>query len=279
MTRARLSNMFGCLAVLGLCGVHLACTNQQPNPEPAASAPAVAAPAAAGGPADAPATPAATTGVATNTPEGRSAAARPTPAAPAATRPAPVEPAPVKAPPPPPPPRRFTLAAQTTIAVYTTSALSTAVNKTSERFSATLAEPIVDGDWTIARRGAPVEGVVVDADPGGRTKGVASITLALTQLMLADGRTIDVVTSNVTEQANTSKGKDAKKIGIGAGIGAAIGAVAGGGSGAAIGAALGGGAGTAAALATRGDPATVPTESLVTFVLTSPITITRVSTR
>jgi hypothetical protein len=184
--------------------------------------------------------------------------------------------APPPPPPPPPTPRRFTLAAETSIAVYTTSALSTSVNKTGERFTGTLAEPIVDGDWTIARRGAPVEGVVVESDPGGRTKGVASITLALKQLTLADGRTIDLATSNVTEQANTSKGKDAKKIGIGAGVGAAIGAIAGGGSGAAIGAALGGAGGTAAALATRGDPATVPSESVVTFVLASPVTITRV---
>ena len=256
MTRARLSNIVVSLAVLGLCGAQLACSSQPPSPEPAATTQGVAV-ATSGVPADAPAAPAAT----------------------AATRPAPAAPAPVKAPPPPPPPRTFTLAAETNIAVYTTSGLSTAVNKTGERFSATLAEPIIDGDWTIARRGAPVEGVVVDSDPGGRTKGVASMTLALKQLTLADGRTVDLTTSTVTEQANTSQGKDAKKIGIGAGIGAAIGAVAGVGSGAAIGAALGGGAGTATALATRGDPATVPSESLVTFVVTSPVTITRVNRR
>jgi hypothetical protein len=275
MTRARLSNVFGTLAVLGLCGAHVACSSQAPNPEPAATPQAVASPAAASGPVEDGTTPAATTGVSTNTPGARSAATLQAAAPPAPARPAPVEPAPVK-PAPPPPPQRFTLAAETTIAVHTTSALSTAVNKSGERFSATLAEPIVDGDWTIARRGAPVEGVVVESDPGGRTKGVASITLALRQLTLTDGRTIDLATSSVTEQANTSKGKDLKKIGIGAGLGAAIGAVAGGGSGAAIGAALGGGAGTATALATRGDPAVVPSESLVTFVLSSPITITRV---
>jgi hypothetical protein len=159
--------------------------------------------------------------------------------------------------------------------VYTTSALSTAVNKTGEPFTATLAEPIADGNWTIAERGALVEGVVAESDPGGRTKGVASLTIAINQLTLADGRTISLSANPVTTRANTSKGKDAKKIGIGAGLGAAIGAVAGGGSGAAVGAAVGGGAGTAAALATRGDPATVPSESLVTFVLTSAVTITK----
>jgi hypothetical protein len=153
--------------------------------------------------------------------------------------------------------------------------LSTAVNQTGEPFSATLAEAIEDRDWTIAPRGARVEGVVVDSNPGGRTKGVASLTIAIKKLTLADGRTIVLQANPVTEHAKTSKGKDAKKIGIGAGVGAAIGAAAGGGSGAALGAVLGGGAGTAATLATRGDPATVPSESLVTFVLTSPVTITK----
>lgn len=264
MTRARLSTIFGTTAVLALCAAHAACGSQPPNPESAATTPP-AAPAAAStaAPVEAPPATAATSGVSTNTAGVPREAERPAPATPPPPRPA-------------PPPQRFTLAAERPIAVYTTSALSTSVNKTGERFSATLAEPIVDGEWTIARRGAPVEGVVVESDPGGRTKGVASITLALKQLTLADGRTVDLATSNVTEQANTSKGKDAKKIGIGAGLGAAIGAVAGGGSGAAIGAAVGGGAGTAAALATRGDPATVPSESLVTFVLTSPVTVTRV---
>ena len=52
-----------------------------------------------------------------------------------------------------------------------------------------LAEPITDGDWVIAKKGARVEGVIVDSDPGARVKGVASITVALDSLTLADGRT------------------------------------------------------------------------------------------
>ena len=273
MIRAGISRFLAALAVIGLVATQAACGGQTPNSESSA-VDAAGAPAGAGSP-EAPA-------ASPQAPEARDQAVPPEQARPAPASPAPapraVEPAPVK-PAPPPPPRTFTLAADRPIAVHTTSTLSTSVNKTGERFTATLAEPIVDGDWTIAGRGAVVEGVVVDSDPGGRTKGVASITIALKQLTLADGRTIVLATSSVTEEANTSKGKDAKKIGIGAGVGAAIGAIAGGGSGAAIGAAVGGGAGAAGALATRGDPATVPSESLVTFMLTSPVTITRVNAR
>src|SRR6266511_178751 len=52
-------------------------------------------------------------------------------------------------------------------------------------------------------------------------------------------------------------------------------AIAGGGKGAAIGAGAGGGAGTGLVLATRGDPAVVPSESKLTFRLQGPITVTK----
>ena len=57
------------------------------------------------------------------------------------------------------------------------------------------------------------------------------------------------------------------------GIGAAIGAIAGGGKGAAIGAGAGGGAGTAVVLSTHGDAAVVPAESVIQFRLEQPITV------
>jgi hypothetical protein len=167
------------------------------------------------------------------------------------------------------------MAAGAPIAVYTTSAISTETHKAGDTFTASLAKPIVDGDWTVAKEGARVEGVVVDSDPGGKVKGVASMTLGLKKLTLADGRTIDLQTKTVAQEAASSKKKDAKKIGIGAGVGTAIGAIAGGGKGAAIGAAVGGGAGTAAALATHGDPATVGSETLLNFALDQPFTITK----
>jgi hypothetical protein len=194
----------------------------------------------------------------------------------AASAPPPVAPAPPPAPPPPPPPppREYTLAADRPIAVYTTTSLSTKTNKAGEKFTATLAEPIVDDDWVIAKKGAQVEGVIVDSDPGDKVKGVASITVALESLTLADGRTVRLATSHFTREAKTTKKKDAAKIGIGAGVGAAIGAIAGGGKGAAIGAGVGGAAGTGAVLATRGDPAVIPAETRVRVTLRSPVKIT-----
>jgi len=181
----------------------------------------------------------------------------------------------VAAPTPAPTPRVFTIAAGTPITIFTAKTLSTKTDKDGERFVASLARPIVDDDWVIAKKGALVEGVVANSDPGGRVKGRASMTLRLRSLQLADGNTIDLSTSSYTKVAKGTKKKDAMKIGIGAGIGAAIGALAGGGKGAAIGAGAGGGAGTGYVLATRGDPAVIPSESQLTFRLQAPVTVTK----
>lgn len=171
----------------------------------------------------------------------------------------------------PPPPRVYTLDAGTPIRVRTTSTISTKSYASGQTFAATLAEPLVVEDKVIAPRGAGVLGRVVNSDPGGRVKGVASITLTLVKLETGDGQEIAIDTNNVGRQARTTKKKDATKIGIGAGVGAAIGALAGGGKGAAIGAASGGGAGTGVVLATRGEPAVVPAESLLTFRTQAPV--------
>ncbi len=171
------------------------------------------------------------------------------------------------------PPPSHTLAAGTPIAVRTLGEVSTKTSASGSLFEATLAEPLVVDGYTIAPRGAAVEGVVTNADPGGRVKGVASITVGLRSVTMADGRRLAVKTSAVSQDANKSKKKDAAKIGITTGIGAAIGAIAGGGKGAAIGAGAGAAGGTGMVMATRGDPAVIPAESLLTFKLSAPVTV------
>ena len=136
-----------------------------------------------------------------------------------------------------------TLEPGTPLRVRTTNALSTASVKTGEAFAATLQEPIVDGTWVIATKGSSVRGVIAHADPGGKVKGVAGLSVRLTQIQTADGQNIDISTNTYGVQARSSKKKDAKKVGIASGVGAAIGAIVGGGKGAAIGAGAGGGRG------------------------------------
>jgi hypothetical protein len=79
---------------------------------------------------------------------------------------------------------------------------------------------------------------------------------------------VEIVTSPVSHEAAANRGKDAAKVGVAAGAGAAIGAIAGGGQGAAIGALVGGGAGAAM----RGEAADIAAETVVSFELRSPVT-------
>lgn len=145
--------------------------------------------------------------------------------------------------------------------------LSTATHEVDSTFEATLAEPlIVDGE-TVAPAGTRLWGKVVESDKGGRVEGRAHLGVLLTEMETAGDKRIGITTDTLRRNAPATKREDAEKIGIGAGIGAAIGAIAGGGKGAAIGAAAGGGAGTGAVLATRGDAAVLPSETLLQFTL------------
>lgn len=163
-----------------------------------------------------------------------------------------------------------TLAEGTAVKVRTNVALSTKTHKSGDEFSASLVEPIVAGNRVVAPRGAEVRGVVAESDSGGRVKGRAHLAIRLTELKAAGGDWAEINTNTVTRTARSTKKKDAAKIGAASGVGAAVGAIAGGGKGAAIGAAAGGGAGTGVVLATKGAPAVIPNETVLTFRLTAP---------
>ena len=169
------------------------------------------------------------------------------------------------------PPRvtSVTLPEGTALKVRTTTAISSKTMKTGDTFTATLMNDLVQDGVTVAPRGSTLRGRVVESDPGGRVKGKASISVGLTSLDV-DGNSIPLSTDTFAQEAASSTKKDALKVGIGSGLGAAIGAIAGGGKGAAIGAAAGGGAGGATVLATRGNPAIIASETPLTFHLTAP---------
>ncbi len=157
--------------------------------------------------------------------------------------------------------------------VRTTSTLSTKSNAAGETFVGTLEDAVMDGERVVFPAGSTVTGRITFADEGGRVKGVASIGVELSQLETPDGDVVPVNTSVVVRQAKKTHTKDAQKIGIGAGAGALIGVIAGGGKGAAKGAGVGAGAGTGAVLATRGDPAVISAETVLSFELAETLTV------
>jgi hypothetical protein len=171
-------------------------------------------------------------------------------------------------------PRVVTLPAGTAIPVRTIAELSTKNLSDGSTFEAQLDQDLVAGDVVVAKAGSRVNGVVVTSDPGGKVKGVASLTVAARAVVGMKDNIIAVKTDSYTAEAKSTKKKDAVRTGVASGIGAVIGGIAGGGKGAAIGAGVGAGAGIGTSMATRGDAAVIPSEELIQLKLTAPVSIT-----
>ncbi|MGH9219807.1 MAG: hypothetical protein ACRD1W_10930 [Vicinamibacterales bacterium] len=170
-------------------------------------------------------------------------------------------------------PREFTLPAGTIVPVRTTAELSTSKLKDGSVFETVLEKDLIADGTTLAKAGALVTCVVVSADEGGRVKGTASLSVAARSIAGVGSNPIAIKTESFTVDADSTKGRDAKRTGIATAIGAGIGAIAGGGSGAAIGAGAGAAAGVGANMATRGKAAVIPTETLIEFALSAPATV------
>jgi hypothetical protein len=196
--------------------------------------------------------------------------AAPAQASTAAVQGPPPAPAVVEAPPPPPAPVRLTAPAGTPVAVTITEQLSASHNNVGDGFTGVLAAPVKSsGGGTIFARGARVSGTVVAAKGRGRFKGSGALGIEVTEI---SGTPVHV-SSYEKEQGGKGK-RSAGFIGGGAGGGALIGGLAGGGKGALLGGLIGAGAGTAGAAFTGNKDIVIPSESTVTFHLTSPVTIT-----
>ena len=202
-------------------------------------------------------------------------AVAPAPTAPAPAAPAPAAPAPAVAsappppPPPPPPPKIYTVPSGTALTVRISQELSSKTSNVGDPFSGTLAQSVHVGGVTVIRAGASVSGTVVAARKQGKFKGEGELGI---QLSRVGGYGI---TTQEYEQTVKGKGKrSAAMVGGGAGGGALIGGLAGGGKGALIGGLVGAGAGTAGAVFTGNKGVTIPAESVVTFISSSPITVT-----
>jgi len=170
-------------------------------------------------------------------------------------------------------PRELTLPTGTTIPVRTTAEISTKTVSNGSVFEGLLERDLVVDETLLAKAGSRVTCVVVAADKGGKVKGVASLSVAARSIAGVNGNTIAIRTDSYGVDAKTTAGKDAKRTGIATGAGAVIGAIAGGGKGAAIGAGAGAAAGVGATLATRGDAAVIPTETLIEFHLAAPASV------
>ena len=140
--------------------------------------------------------------------------------------------------------------------------LSTEATQRNDPFKARVVQPTEFANLI-------VEGRVTQVKRPGKVKGVAQLQLSFDRLVSSDNRVTGLhaellevipltadgapdVDSEGAIRGQDSTKDDATKVGAATGIGAVIGAIAGGGKGAAIGAIIGGGAGTAGVMTQKG---------------------------
>lgn len=168
--------------------------------------------------------------------------------------------------------REVTLPAGTTLRLRLQSAVASDSSRVEDTVRAELRQAVsVDGS-PVLPAGTELVGTVTDVERSGRVKGRARIAYRFNSLNHA-GERYDIATAPVAHRAEATKSEDATKIAVGAGAGAAIGALLGGGDGAAKGAAVGGAGGTGVVLATRGEEVRLGPGAAVTTRLTAPLTV------
>ena len=136
-------------------------------------------------------------------------------------------------------------------------------------------------------RGAIVEGYISGVNRSGKVSGRSQITFNFERIRLANGRIYDFngflqsvadengkvvkVDTEGTARGDNQTTETVKRGGIGAGLGAIIGAIAGGGKGAAIGAIIGGSAGAGSVIVQGKDDLQLKPGSTITVQTSSPV--------
>jgi hypothetical protein len=168
--------------------------------------------------------------------------------------------------------QKVTVPAGTRILIRTANSIDSSKQQAGYRFTASLETNLQADNVVVARRGTPVYGVLGSASSAGRMKGSSELGLELTDIAI-NGTSYPLMTSTYEIQGKGEGSNTAKKVVGGAGLGALIGGLAGGGKGAGIGALAGGGAGTAVAATKKGQQLSIPSESLLEFRLTQPVSL------
>jgi hypothetical protein len=181
--------------------------------------------------------------------------------------------APASQPTPPPPPRKVTVPSGTSMAIRLLDPIDSEKAQPGQTFRATLDAPLPsDGDVAVPS-GYDVKGHIVDVKSAGKFAGQSLLVLQLDSISVG-GKLYGIEADPYRRQGKNRSTNTAEKVGAGAVIGAIIGGIAGGGKGAGIGAAAGGGVGGGVQAAGKGQQIILPSETVLSFTLRSPLTVT-----
>lgn len=184
--------------------------------------------------------------------------------------------------------KQVTIPAGTEVPLTLKSAIDTRNTKVGDGVYCQTAFPVAVDNVIVIPAGTYVKGQVVKSQRAGKIKGRAEVLFRFDTLIFPNGYTIDMPgtihhdsgTGNASVddegviKADSQKGKDAKTIGEGAGIGAAGGSIiTGTRTGALSGAGIGGLAGLATVLMTRGQDVRIEPGTSFKMLLQRPLTV------
>jgi len=184
--------------------------------------------------------------------------------------------------------KEVTIPAGTEVPLILKSAIDTKNTRVGDGVYCQTAFPVVVDNVMAIPAGTYVKGEVVKSQRAGRVKGRAEVLFRFNTLIFPNGYTINMpgtvhhdagsgnasVDDEGVIKADPQKGKDAKTIGTGAGIGAAGGSIITGTRGGALGGAgVGGLAGLATVLLTRGQDVRIEPGTSLKMLLQMPLTV------
>ena len=196
---------------------------------------------------------------------------------PASSAPAPA-PLPDLTPSEPPPPAKpqfveVVVPASSVVGLKVETSLTSETARVEDRVEARVTRDVTADGRLAIPAGTRVLGDVTLVERGGKMKDKARLGVRFHTLVLADGTHVPFRTDAIMREGSSPGAESARKIG-GAAIGGAIlGAIMGGAKGAAIGGATGAGAGSAVVMAGDRNAATLPSGTVVTVRLNSPVTV------
>ena len=177
---------------------------------------------------------------------------------------------------PEPPRNPVTIPQGTALVVRTTQSLSSDMAQPGAPVDFVAARDVYAGGVLAIPRGATIHGEVTDVRQSGSLTGHAELALRLDAVQL-EGNTFPIDANFFKVRSPGKGGHPAASAIGGALLGAVVGGAFGGGTGALIGGTAGGLGGTAASAVSRGPQVWIPSESRMTFHLSTPLTVTPVS--
>jgi type IV secretory pathway VirB10-like protein len=151
--------------------------------------------------------------------------------------------------------------------------LSSERAQVEDRVTARVTRDVMSRGRVAIPAGSRVLGSVTLVERGGKVKERARLGVRFHTLVLADGSELPLRTEAIYREGESPAADSSRKIGGAAVGGAILGALIKGGKGAVIGGATGAAAGTAAVMAGDRQAATLPSGTIVTARLASPVDI------